>query len=752
MNDSKDKTLKILIGVIVAVTVFFAGFAAFIVISRNAQNSAVSDGNKKKDKTEATGDDNSEEKTEVEDVVTSLRLADGRPSLLSDKVTLYNPEINASVAKYTVNRDFSNVDNKDLYYFDEEEMRRLSENYFMVAPYGGYEFFEVYESNRYDYQSSFVTVDSLMHTYHLYFAHLLKNLEKNELSDAVANMSLALLQESNAQYDELKGTEWEEAAKRNVAFFAIGTALQGGSYNTSVNVSDIVDSEVSKINAAQSVDKCVLTDQYEDYSQYKPRGYYENDPKLEAYFKTMMWYGRIQLNAKDDEMIKSSVLMNMALSKAGTAEWKDVYDITTFFAGASDDLGYYEYYPLIQEIYGENASISDIASDEKSFSKFKREVANLRLPEINSIPIEMGDDNVIPGFRLMGQRFSIDAAIMQQLIYQNVDANPQGDFRMLPNALDVPAAFGSDIALEILEEQGETEYKGYMENMNALRDRLSTTTTDMALRSNLSGMWIDTLRPLLIEKGEGFPVFMQSKEWAKRDLECFEGSYTELKHDTILYAKQAIAEMGGGEIPEYDDRGYVQPEPVIYAKFAYLAEATRTGLEERGRINQKDSENLKKLEEIAKQFITMSEKELRDEVLTDAEYDFIREYGGALEHFWYDVMSEDTGKEYINTEEYKAALVVDVATDPNGQVLELGLGNPSTIYVMVNVDGKVKVARGSVYSFYQFTWPLSDRLTDSSWREMMGIDPLEDGYYYNFNEPMIDPPEWTQSYRYQRRW
>ena len=60
----------------------------------------------------------------------------------------------------------------------------------------------------------------------------------------------------------------------------------------------------------------------------------------------------------------------------------------------------------------------------------------------------------------------------------------------------------------------------------------------------------------------------------KEESECFAGSYTELKHDTVLYSKQVMAEMGGGMEEEPDDRGYVEPEPVVYERFASLAEQT----------------------------------------------------------------------------------------------------------------------------------------------------------------------------------
>ena len=94
--------------------------------------------------------------------------------------------------------------------------------------------------------------------------------------------------------------------------------------------------------------------------------------------------------------------------------------------------------------------------------------------------------------------------------------------------------------------------------------------------------------------------------------------------------------------------------------------------------------------------------------------------------------------------------IADIATDPNGTVLEVGTGIPSTIYVVVQVNGKIKLASGSVYSFYQFEWPMDDRLTDSKWRQMMGWQADENGNY-NWNKS-IDRPEWTKSYRYQYEW
>lgn len=687
-------------------------------------------------------------KPEFSDEVVQLAAVE-RPSLIKAQMQ-DEDSVTPGVAPYTVASDLSNVDNLDQFYYVEEELKaKLAQNGFVVCGDAGSEFFQIYETNRYEQIPSFVTVDSMMHTYHLYFSYLLKNIERDYLSEKLEELSGKMLAASIAQYEVLAGTEWENAAKRNVAFFTVGAKLLDDGATVEDYVADMVDYELDNIGRADGIEVSEVSEIMEDYTQYVPRGYYEGDEKLERYFRAMMWYGRMHFLRDNADMDRSALLMTRAI--AGDAEafalWESIYAVTAFFAGASDDLGVCEYAPLINEVYGDIAT-KDLVGEEEAFAEFHAGTAALALPQINSIPIADGVDNVIPGFRFMGQRFTIDAAVMQRLVYSSVEENSAGERRMLPDALDMPAALGSDTALQILEENGSTAYAGYMDNMNLLREALGQENPALWSASLYAG-WLHTLRPLLTVKGEGYPMFMQSEEWLKKDLECFAGSYTELKHDTVLYAKQVMAEMGGGEPEVIDFRGYVEPEPEVYARFERLADATLEGLKAYGMLSQKDEENLARLSEMAERLKEISNKELLDETLTDEEYLFIEDYGGNLEHFWYETVKDEFG-EYVFAGDSPAALVVDIATDPNGSVLEVATGNPSRIYVVVKVDGSLRIATGSVYSFYQFAWPMDDRLTDSKWRVMMGFQVNEEGYYEN--DAAIERPDWTESYRYRYSW
>lgn len=143
--------------------------------------------------------------------------------------------------------------------------------------------------------------------------------------------------------------------------------------------------------------------------------------------------------------------------------------------------------------------------------------------------------------------------------------------------------------------------------------------------------------------------------------------------------------------------------------------------------------------------MTISKKELRGETLTDDEYDTIRYYGGTLEHFWVEAAQRWAGDNTISVLDTPSGIVVDIATDPNGTVLEIANAQPSKIIVVVQIDGKLRLTSGSVYNFYQFEQPIGDRLTDQQWQQMIGQKPQGDGTYQSTLNKQ--KPDWTTSYR-----
>lgn len=708
------------------------------------------------EKTPAAGETDSSQAGEpaadpaVTEPVSEIPAAEPVDTLLQDLPVLYDTQLTPAVETFTVEPDFSNVINADqLEYWSDEAKQMLLQNGFLVTS-GGWEFYEKYESNRYLYYPNYVTTDALLHTYHLYFVYLQSKVEKNKLSPELLALSTAMQQQSQAQYEALQGTEWENAALRNLAFFSVGVSLLQPGAPVPAPVADLVGQELDLIMAASgnsaspvmNLDAADSPDALlEDYTQYIPRSYYAGDEVLEPYFRAMMWYGRMTFRASDEDQTRSAVLMTLALQdEQAAASWERLYTVTSFFAGVSDDPTCLDYAPLVGAAYGEGTTAADLPRQDKAFSAFTASLAELKPAAINSIPIyeDQDKEEATAGLRFMGQRYTLDAAVFQQLIYDNVAPKEDKTQRMLPDALDVPAAFGSETALNILTEQGDTDYPGYTENMEEIRTALDQAPAEV-WSASLYAAWLDALRPLADAKGEGWPQHMQSDAWARKDLSSLLGSWTELKHDTALYAKQVYGEMGGGGVEEADDRGWVETEPVVFGKLSALSQATADGLERLGLLEEEDAENLGILAELCRQLMVIAEKELKNELPTEEEFELIRTVGGQLEHFWTETVYDEAAGLYT-PQQAPAALVADVGTDPNGTVRQVGT-DVNNIYVIVNVDGSLRLASGSVFGFYQFERPTSERMTDQQWWVELGYSPDENGNWNYGNPPQA--PAWV---------
>ncbi|MBU1879810.1 MAG: DUF3160 domain-containing protein, partial [Chloroflexi bacterium] len=647
-------------------------------------------------------------------------------------------------ADYALPLDLATVAGLKDYAFSPDQAKLLADNGF-VARAGDYkEFFVLYEQARYGDRPVLVTTDSLLHVYHLMFDKVLRTAEVDYFSQDLAALDQAMYQASLAQVSALKGTEWEPAALRNAGYFCVALRLLGANLAPPEPIKDAVEAELTLIDKHEgwAVSPLWGNKYREDYSQYVPRGHYTRNETLQTYFKAMMWHGRLTFRQLYDDETASAMLLCLALRDAKTSAgtpaltlWERIYDPTVFFVGRSDDLGYHEYYPLLEEVYGPVTG-PQYLMDEAKFAQFKAEAKKLEGPKINSMFVLITEDReeVTKGFRFMGQRFVLDAYIFQQLIWREVGV--QGNERWLPRGLDVFAALGSAEAYGILEDMGETKYENYDKQLEKVRGEIAGLP-ESDWTQNLYWSWLYCLRPLADAKSASYPAWMRTTAWTRKDLHSALGSWTELKHDTILYAKQAYAELGGAPEPESKLVGWVEPNPHVFARLAGLTRMTIDGLDSRGLLNDADRDALVQLEGMARRCQSIAEKELRGEAVSEEEAQFMRFYGGSLEQITLasaDKPAEAGGQPYLD--ENSAALVTDVATDGQHMVvLEEAIGRIDEVYVVVrNPGGAFYVCQGGIFSYYEFTWPMSDRLTDEKWQQMLaeGKAPERPGWIDSF--------------------
>ena len=659
-----------------------------------------------------------------------------------------------------------------------EQLEHLAKSGVVASPADYPEFHFLYQETHRSNLPVFVTSDALLHAYHLTFDQLLSLLEEEVFLSKLSELNQALLTQAQAQYEQLKGTAWEDPARRLYAYLVVGSKLADPNFEFPPVVRDLAQAELDLIEAASAAAPSPIFPHLkygEDYTQYVPRGHYTKSDALKAYFKSMMWYGRMTFRLNDPENpavgpdeTRMALLLALAVRDAQTgsqstlALWQLLYDPTAFLVGRSDDLTIEDYLKLMDEVYGPQADLAAIADDTR-LQTFIAAADRLPAPRILGL---LSDDykplEAVKGLRLMGQRFVPDAYIFQELIHPKVPR------RFLPSGLDVMAVMGSERAASWLALDPTTQNDNYANQFDQLTRWMGDLSQDDWIETSYNA-WLYALRPLLDLPGEGYPLFMQSTAWQDKQLNTALGSWAELKHDTLLYAKQAYGGMGGCRWPAPPEpvlaQSYVEPVPEVFARIAALAEMTRQGLEEDGLIQLIPvtdeyvpdlGDRLDSIASKALEFKAMAEKELQGKPLTEEEENSLRTFGDYLEEV---VIWANGEKPELDP----AAIIADVATDPNtGEVLEVGIGNVHEIYVVAPVpqaDGSLALtlARGGIFSYYEF--PSRERLTDEVWRQRLkakvkdGETPDQPAFIDGFSVSQPASPDiQAVIYRFQRDW
>ena len=715
----------------------------------------------------------------------------------------------------------------------ENQKQLLEENGFVVIPWQGDDIVQPYKTLKEQELPIFVTSDTLLHLYHIQFNEILKRLEEEEFFDELTDMSSVMMDRAMQDYECFTDADLKEAARRNVAYFAVAlellqTPTEGYDeekarqeieqwneehpwdtkefkplkkldFTVPSYVADEVAGEIENIEAHDGFKPSAIfnspgsSNPYEeDYSQYVPRGHYTSSEALKRYFKAAMWYGRMAfllkggpdalVSEKDAQIatiqasLISAELPNVLLPAQAPRQssepneavvvwlplrfitcweiWNRIYSVTSFFVGTADDLTPYEYLDAIEKLFGTEFDAVQLA-DEEALLSLKAELAQMRNPEIYGgsgvclIAPPVTEEKLYKclaetkGMRFMGQRFVPDSYMFQSLVFPavgmytgqdepfTIKMTVLGPTRCFPRGLDVMAVLGSERAYDILKADGDTEYQGedssYDKQLNELREQFGALSEEDWNR-NLYWAWLHSLKPLLEDFGQGYPTFMQTEAWKDKELQTALASWTELRHDTILYAKQSYAPAATSAPPQPEPVvGYVEPVPEFYSRMLALTRMTRGGLAGLDALSSEEGSRLESLETILASLIRISKDELEGKELSESDYEFIRNFGQEL----------DSTVVGVETEGKETTIVADVHTDANPpeQVLEEAVGYVELALVCYKVpDGRIILGAGPTLSYYEFKQPVDERLTDEQWKEM-----LESG-----EQP--PRPEWIQSF------
>jgi len=484
----------------------------------------------------------------------------------------------------------------------------------------------------------------------------------------------------------------------------------------------------------------------EDFSQFSPRAHYADTEELSRYFRAMMWLGRVDLRMLEVQsdgtevfhrrQLQSALLLRDLLGDEERERYARIDRTLAAFVGEPD----YMVLSDLDRFLGDlgitgRAELANFTDAELAQALV---AGGYGIQRISSHIMLNGVGSELPrprSFALLGQRYVLDSHVFSNVVFDRVNGDPTHP-RLMPSPLDAAfAAFGNDQAGALLDPElrayAKTGYPSALAQMRLLSDE----HPDRYWQSSLYTLWLDAIRQLSPRATSAasdaqslFPV-AKTEAWGRRLLATQLGSWSELRHDTILYAKQSYT---GGATCDFPD-AYVDPYPRFFeALTAYAVRGAELiaslGLDDApDGLGARVREYFMLVAEVSGQLRAIAEYERSGSELTPQMLDFINdavvvgeagcEYSPEVRSGWYK-------KLFFAPEQAaeQAPAVADVHTQPMdatgtvvGRVLHVGTVMPQLMVVIAEGCSGPRAYAGLASTYREKITENFKRLDDEAW-------------------------------------
>lgn len=647
----------------------------------------------------------------------------------------------------------------DNYKVTDQEKELLKQNRFVVTERLNFDcfgtaFHDIYVKDL----PVFISTDAILHALHASYDQILIDLEISLLKPNLSTFLDSFYDAFPQLMDKYEDINSLHAALEDVDLYVTiaRSLLMGTKLTPQLTSQEKIDIMWNAIQN-ENLSKLPLFSERErelDFSQFTVRGHYNNE-NLRDYFKAMMWLGRMDFfltpppknpwqepwsREEIRRMNLGAFLLNELIELTEIrASIQQNEDIITFMVGESDNITPTELSDVI-EIQG-LTSAEELLNDETydAYLAALKE-SNGSEQKILSQFMMMDPFSKEPGelpisFRLMGQRFIVDSYIFFNVVFDRIIYQDKKIWRPLPDPLDALFALGNDDALQLLKDELETY--AYSSQLAALRYLIDSYDEEF-WQSSLYNVWLNAIRQLNPPKSHvGLPLFMQTAAWHQNKINTQLASWSQLRHDNLLYAKQSYTGATGCLYPH----SFIEPVPEFYAQIAAFAENAQNYFDQ---IESNSYElwaikyYFPRLKTIMDKLELLARKELDGQPFSTEETDWLKEmlfeggmsgeppYTGWYSELYYHP-DDAANSEYI---------VADVHTQPTdefgtivGNVLHVGTAKINLgIFLTENSSsaGKPIAYIGPVMSYYEHVTKDFKRLTDELWTDKVNSDELPD--------------------------
>jgi hypothetical protein len=614
-----------------------------------------------------------------------------------------------------------------------------------------------------------ITTDSILHSVHQSYDDLLIDIERAVLLPDLNSLligSHAAVDRSASENNE-KGLD--QLYKDVSTYLSVAIGLLNGKEPADKSAQPYF---ALAVNAGQIAKIDLFGNTREiDFTLFKPRGHYAEDPDLQQYFRSMSWLAQIDFRFVEfnkttskpvfhrNQVLAAAILRQAIDSSSQRETWNEMNQLLEALIGRSDNTALPDFDALMADM-GLSGPADILKADETHMLDLllSGKYGDQRITgQILYRDAANSSDQPVPrpvSFLLIGQRFAIDSYVLGDLVYDRMIKDGKPIFRALPSTLDAMYALGNDRALSHLQDELTTyQYDRQLAEMRATVDSLPSDFW----QAPAYNQWLSMIRALNNPTtGDMYPQSIRTVAWADKMLQTQLASWAQLRHDNVLYVKQSVTMGIACEYPE----GYVEPYPEFYSALSNYAEMGYQAVSQvAGRtvgVNASGWEYIKKkalnyfnnVKTAADQLNNIVEKELALKEFSADEETFLKSVvvrhrndnqGCGGPEFVFDGW-------YVNlfyNEDESPSIIVDVHTNPNNdgplapaRVLHAATGSTVPLCLIADTDEGATAYVGPSFTYYDVieTGYPPVRLTDKDWQSRLD------------SQDQPSHPVWTQSF------
>ena len=597
---------------------------------------------------------------------------------------------------------------------EQAKQRLLRDGLLVLTDWSETNLWKAYDDlKRFHHVPVFVTTDACL--YQFYELH--KAVIKGAETEGFSPILLQILKDwASRTYSQLGNTKWQQESKNAAIVLAVAGKLLDDGFPVPSSLQNEVASIVSEVVTAKRV-----VEGYpfgEDFTQYKPRGHYDASENLRRYFRAYKWLARRVYDVRKGEELRTAVFMLLLLEEVpnGFEGYSKFVETVLSLSGEPVGMTLVDLRKAINAIgltslrvLEDSEALKQLQEELKKPIYGRARIVTHPVPPVIAPPPQLMPEKQV---RILPEIQFPDAEVLQWT------GDPQVPERV-PSGLDVAAALGSERALELLKQMPSGNL--ILERIKPFREMWAQWSEKDWQRS-VYNLWLWAIKALF-EVDEGTPSFMKTAVWQDWKLNSALASWAHLRHAYGLYGAPVYAYAG---LVEGIPSAYLEPNPKCYERLAIATEKLQKVLSEANVLSKRMEKHLQRFAKLMRQFVAIAEKERRGEPLSKNETAMLSAFA--------DLISPLPRETPIT--------VMDIVThSQTGEVLHVASGKLHP--VLVTVDAKPYppfIAVGWSLSYYEFTRPNFERLTDGDWEKWLEKEVASP-----------EPPKWTYSFRWSAR-